>query len=80
MLANTEASLFSEPSRRFGPRINNEQDLVVTLLASPSAYLTNNWFIAQFAVLADECNPFKWICKRHFAFTPETLCVDCFGL
>lgn len=27
--ANTDASLFSKPSRRPGPRNNNEQDLVV---------------------------------------------------
>lgn len=27
--ANTDASLFSKPSRRSGPRNNNEQDLVV---------------------------------------------------
>lgn len=33
------ASLFSEPSRRFGPWNNNEQHLVVNLLASSPAYL-----------------------------------------
>lgn len=41
----TLASLFSEPSRRFGPSNNNEQHLVVSLLASSPAYLENNRFV-----------------------------------
>lgn len=47
----TLASLFSKLSRRLGPSNNNEQYLVVSLLASSPAYLENNRFVTHQSLL-----------------------------